>query len=124
MPLRHAETEEEEYTHDRIIQQVRGKIQHLRTKYPSRVPTLVFRACATIPDLERHKYLVPCSITLGQFVYVIRQRLGLGSYECLHITTRDNTLPSLHLIMTQVHKTHAEKEGFLILYYHREKVFG
>ena len=38
-----------------------------------------------IPDIDKKKYLVPCDLTVGQFVYVIRKRIKLKPEKALFI---------------------------------------
>jgi SpoVK/Ycf46/Vps4 family AAA+-type ATPase len=57
-----------------------GEAERLRAKYPGRVPVFVFRATGSrdIPDLVKHKFLVPTTMTLGGFTYTIRKELHLA----------------------------------------------
>ena len=54
-----------------------AEAERIRRKYPDRIPIICERAGENIPDLDRKKYLVPSDLTMGQFVYVIRQRMKL-----------------------------------------------
>ena len=57
----------------------------IRSKYPDRVPCIVEKAeKSDIPNIDKKKFLVPCDLTIGQFVYVIRKRIRLR-YLCLLI---------------------------------------
>ena len=48
-------------------------------KYPDRIPIIVERCSNdnTTELINKNKYLAPSSLTVGQFVYVIRKRLVL-----------------------------------------------
>ena len=50
----------------------------ITAKYIDRVPIVVeAKPNANLADLDKHKYLVPKEMTVGQFLYVIRKRLKL-----------------------------------------------
>lgn len=46
-----------------------------------------------IDDIDKKKYLVPCDLTVGQFVYVIRKRIKLQPEKGIFIFV-NNVLPS------------------------------
>ena len=48
-------------------------------KYDDRVPIIVEKNInSDVPDLDKHKYLVPKDVTFGQFIYVLRRRIKLN----------------------------------------------
>ena len=51
----------------------------IREKYPERIPVIVekSKSCQELPDIDKHKFLVPKDLTMGQFIYVIRKRIKL-----------------------------------------------
>ena len=60
----------------------------VRTKYPDRIPIIVNRsdsAGVDVPYIDKHKFLVPSDLTMGQFQYVIRKRLTLTPDKALFI---------------------------------------
>jgi GABA(A) receptor-associated protein len=46
----------------------------LRFKYPDRIP-IVIKPNKNTPELDKHKYLVPGDINIGEFVNIIRKRI-------------------------------------------------
>ena len=77
------------------------------------------------PDIDKHKYLVPYNITIGQFMYVIRRRIQLPSGVALFLFIGDNkTILPTHTLMEQVYNQFKNKDGFLYIMYSRENVFG
>ena len=74
-------------------------------KYPDKIPVIVERAPnnTSIPDIDKHKYLVPADITVGQFLFVIRKRIKLAPEQALFLFV-NNHLPSTSALMSTVYK--------------------
>ena len=54
--------------------QRREEANRIRLKYPDRVPVVVRRdprAPASLPQIDKTKYLVPSTMSCGEFLYVI-----------------------------------------------------
>ena len=93
-------------------------------KYPERVPVIVEKApTARLTNIDKNKYLVPCDLTVGQFIYIIRKRLLLKQQEALFIFI-NNTLPPASGMMSTVYEQHKDKDGFLYIVYSGENTFG
>ena len=44
-------------------------------KYKDRIPIIVLKhKSCELPTIDKHKYLVPKDMTMGQFTYIIRKR--------------------------------------------------
>jgi len=96
----------------------------IRDKFPGRVPVIVerFRG-ADIPDIDKHKFLCPSNITVGQFCYIIRRRMTLPPEKALFLFV-NNTLPLQSVLMGQLYAEHVENDGFLYISYTGESTFG
>jgi GABA(A) receptor-associated protein len=94
-------------------------------KYPDRVP-VICEKCKyhrDLPDIDKNKYLVPCDMSLGQFMYVIRKRMPLLSEEALFFII-GNTISSSSLSMAQLYEYHKDPDGYLYIQYTKENTFG
>ena len=80
-------------------------------------------ARSEIPDIDNKKYLVPGDLTVGQFVYVIRERIKLEPEKAIFIFV-NNTLPPTAALMSQIYKEQADPDGFLYVTYSGESPFG
>jgi len=103
-----------------------AEAKRLLLKYPERVPVLIFRAKdSDVAELDKHKYLVPQDLTVGQFQIVIRRRLGGGlrAEQALFLSV-NNTLPPMAQIMMVLYKEHRNEDGFLMMEYSGENTFG
>ena len=98
----------------------------IRTKYPDRVPIILERSTScrsSIPDIDKHKFLVPRDITVGQFLFVIRKRIKLDSKAALFIFI-DNKIPSTSSLIGSIYDTDKNKDLFLYVTYSGENTFG
>lgn len=95
-------------------------------QYPDRRPIICEKYkhnCNQLPNIDKHKYLVPFDLTLGQFIYVIRKRLNLKSEEAIFLFVSNNVLPSSYII-GHIYDTYKDTDGFLYIKYAKENVFG
>jgi len=69
------------------------------------------------------RYLVPCDLTVGQFVYVIRKRIKLSPDKAIFIFI-DNVLPPTAALMSSIYDENKDEDGFLYVTYSGETTFG
>ena len=56
--------------------------ERIKEKYADRIPVIVERTSSSnLPELDKHKFLVPNTLTVGQFLYVIRKRIKLEHFQ-------------------------------------------
>jgi GABA(A) receptor-associated protein len=93
-------------------------------RHPDRVPIIVeAKPNANLPDLDKHKYLVPKEMTVGQFLYVIRKRLKLKSEQAIFVFV-DNKMPSTSELITTLYERSKNEDGFMYILYSGENTFG
>tara|TARA_Y100000389_G_C17426878_1_gene500088 strand:+ start:1458 stop:1811 length:354 start_codon:yes stop_codon:yes gene_type:complete len=101
-----------------------NECNRLINKYPNRIPVIVTKSKdSKIPDIDKNKFLVPSDQTIGQMVYVIRNRIKLSQEKALFIFV-NNILPPTGEILAEVYKNHKDTDGFLYITYACENVFG
>lgn len=104
---------------DRRIEAIR-----IMEKYPNRIPVIVERVKNTnINPIDKHKFLVPCELTVGQFAYIIRKRVKLKPEDAIFLFV-NNTLPPTSSLMSSIYEEHKDQDLFLYLCYSGESVFG
>ena len=97
---------------------------NIRLKYPDRVPVICERAeRSVVADIDKKKYLVPLDLTIGQFIYVIRNRIKLPSEEALFVFI-DNIMPPTATLMSEIYEEKKDADGFLYITYSGENTFG
>lgn len=94
-------------------------------KYPDRKPIICEKSkkAGNLPDIDKKKYLVPDDLTLGQFIFVVRQRLKLKAEEGLFLFINNKFMPVTSMI-GQIYSQERDADGFLYIEYAKENVFG
>lgn len=93
-------------------------------KYPERIPVIVCRSSGCkLPEIDKHKFLVPQDLSLGQFVYVIRKRIKLESNEALFVLVNNTLMPSSKP-MSEIYEDCKSDDNFLYIEYSSENTFG
>ena len=96
----------------------------IKIKYPDRVPVIVEKVSSSnIPEVDKHKFLVPENLSISQFIYVIRKRINLSPEQAIFVFI-NNTIPPASSLMSQIYKEKADEDGFLYLEYSGENTFG
>ena len=94
--------------------------------YPDRLPIICERfekASSDCPFIDKKKYLIPNDLTVGQFMYVIRNRLQLPPEKALFLFI-DDTIPCTSQCLDLIYRLHKDKDGFLYISYTFENTFG
>ena len=94
-------------------------------KYPDRIPIIVER-CSNDTSTElinKNKYLAPSSLTVGQFVYVIRKRLVLPPEKAIFLFI-GGILPPTASLLGSIYDEHKDRDHFLYITYSGENTFG
>jgi len=94
-------------------------------KYADRIPIICEKAFnrSDLPSLDKSKYLVPLDYTLGQFMFIIRQRMHLKSEEALYFIIA-NSFYSSSTMIGVLYDLHKDPDGFLYIMYAKENTFG
>ena len=113
------------YRDNHSVYQRRQEAGNIRAKYPDRIPTIVEKSLGSdVPQVDKQKYLVPCDLTAGQFMYVIRKRMKMSPERALFIFV-NNTIPRQTDLMSTLYEHHKdEQDGFLYVTYAGENTFG
>jgi len=93
-------------------------------KYPDRIPIICERnKRSQMPQIDKHKYLVPLDITFGQFIYVIRKRLRLEAEKAIFLFVK-GIIPPCNATLHEYYHHYKDEDGFLYITYSSENVFG
>ncbi len=106
------------------LEQRKTESQRIMSRYPGRIPIIVNKAKHTdVPDLDKHKFITPAELTVGQFIYIVRRRLEMPPEKSLFLFV-NNTLPTTSTLMSQLYEYHKAEDGFLYMIYAGESTFG
>ena len=105
------------------LEQRQKESSRMRVKYPDRVPIILERSNNSVPDVDKHKYLIPIEMMGSEFLYVIQQRLKLTAEQTIFIFSQNNLI---HLgdAFSTIYKYFKDEDGFLYLSYSLENTFG
>ena len=94
-------------------------------KYPDRIPIIVERCSNdnTTELINKNKYLAPSSLTVGQFVYVIRKRLVLPPEKAIFLFI-GGILPPTASLLGSIYDEYKDRDNFLYITYSGENTFG
>jgi GABA(A) receptor-associated protein len=110
------------------LEKRKSESDRIKIKYPDKIPIIVekYREGSnkdTLPMLDKHKYLSPGDITVGQFIFAIRKRMKLKSEQSLFMFIGDKLPPSSKLL-SQAYKENSDEDGFLYCIVFGENSFG
>ncbi len=95
-------------------------------KYPGRVPVVVerSRSSSALPPIDKPKFLAPKELTVGQFLFVIKNRLHCSSEQAMYLLANDTTLMNASSRMDAAFAQYRDDDGFLYVAYAMENTFG
>lgn len=114
------------YRESKTFQQRLNESTSMKEKYPDRVCVICEKSARSgdIPTIDKVKYLVPNTITVGQFMFTIRKRLNIDSGKCIFFFINENYLPPTSAIMIDLYAKYKNEDGLLYFTYATENTFG
>ena len=100
---------------------------NIMTKHSDRIPIICEKLAGDnhLPDIDKHKYLVPRDLTVGEFMCVIRNRIRLQPGDALFLFVGEfNNIPPSNMVMISIYDQYKNTDGFLYITYSRENTFG
>lgn len=96
----------------------------LHARHPNRIPIILSQNKKTLlPKLLKRKFLVPKSLTIGQFMFSVRKRMKLKPEIGVFMFVRNTIAPNTQDIGT-VHEKYKSQDGFLYMIIAGENTFG
>ena len=108
---------------ERPFEQRRAEFLKIIASRPEYTAVILERRGRHTPVIDKQKFLVPKSLTCGQFLYVIRKRMSIGREQSLFLLSSSVTLASQELV-GDVAAKRADEDGFLYIAYCVENTFG
>jgi GABA(A) receptor-associated protein len=95
-------------------------------KYPDRIPVIVKKKAGSgnTPEIDKHKFLVPVDLTMGQLMFVIRKRIKLHPEKALFLFVEQSIVCNTELVSTVYNRSQDLDDGFLHVVYSCENTFG
>jgi GABA(A) receptor-associated protein len=94
-------------------------------QYTNKIPIICEKSNSqsNLPEIDKIKYLVPIDFNVGQFIYIIRNRMKLRSEEALFLIIGNNIFSS-STMLGPLYDCYKDKDGFLYIQYCKENTFG
>lgn len=94
-------------------------------KYPDRVPVIVDTNdnSSFNEKLDKHKFVVPDTLSVSEFVIIIRKRLRIDSSKAIFVFC-GNTILVGTMLIRHIYDQYKEEDGFLYLIYKAESTYG
>merc|ERR1740130_323494 len=107
--------------------------QHMMKQYPDRIPVLCERALrSTLPQNKSKKFLVPGTMLIGEFKYIIFKELHkntgdagvIDSDQTVYLFVSNGISPLISSPMSEIYEKHKDQDGFLYVKYSAENTLG
>jgi GABA(A) receptor-associated protein len=100
-------------------------INEIMVRHPDRAPIIVTRnPNSTAPELDKHKYLVPMDLTIGQFLFVIRKRMSLPPSRALFLFIDGDLINNSEHVGLVYERHRSNKDKCLHIVYSCESTLG
>lgn len=102
----------------------KNEASRVARQHPERCSVIVGRIDgANVPEIDKHKFLVPRDLTVGQFSHVIRRRIDVRAETALFMFC-GKILPSASATIGETHDRYKDHDEFLYMSYASENTFG
>lgn len=111
-------------THSLVERRIAAK--KVLDKYPDRVPVIIEASTDLNPEMKSVKFLIYSDITMSEFIYIIRNRIGKSLHpgQAIFLFTERNTLPPSSEMMNHIYEDHKNEDGMLYLKLDLETTYG
>jgi len=104
--------------------------KRILAKYPDRIPVVCEKAArSSLPDIDKKKFLVPGTMLVGEFKYIIHKHLNqqgtsmIASDQTVYLFF-NNTSPKTGALMSEIYDLHKASDQFLYVSYSAENTLG
>lgn len=106
------------------IQLREGELERIQKNYPDKIPIFITKSSKdSLPDIRKHKFLVPSHFTMAEFQLTIRKWLVLTPEQAIFIFI-GNSLPMSGRTVGELYNDHKGPDGVLRVSYASENTFG
>mmetsp|Transcript_49027 Transcript_49027/g.142097 ORF Transcript_49027/g.142097 Transcript_49027/m.142097 type:complete len:126 (-) Transcript_49027:199-576(-) len=107
-----------------------AEARRILAKYPDRIPVICEKALRSdLPDIEKKKFLVPGTMLVGEFKYIIHKHINqtasasIASDQTIYLFV-NSTSPKTGALMSEVYDQYKSDDGFLYITYSAENTLG
>ena len=110
------------YKKDNSLEKRKQFAENLISKYVDKIPIIV-EYDDTVIKLDKCKFLIPDTFSMGQLMIFIKSKVSLHSKEAIFIFINGNLMPASYLVR-DVYDTHKDEDNFLYISINIENTFG
>lgn len=116
------------FIHRYTFRERHSECLRIMNNYPDRIPIICEKQITgtsvnSLRLLDKVKYLVPQTMTVVEFIFVIKKRLRMRPIESLFFMSNGIML-SGNSYLQDIYERHKSTDGFLYIVYTEENVFG
>merc|ERR1712187_279128 len=107
-----------------------AEAKRILAKYPDRVPVICEKAPrSNLPDIDKKKFLVPGTMLVGEFKYIIHKHLDqtgnekIAADQTIYLFVNGSS-PKTGALMSEVYDQYKSEDGFLYVAYSAENTLG
>lgn len=97
--------------------------RHVLDKYPNRIPVIVSTGDGIEKKIDKYKYLVPNTLTLGEFQFILSKKFYITHGDALFYLVNNNIFP-LSTSMQNLYLKEKDSDNFLKIHVVKENTFG
>ena len=90
-------------------------------KYQQHVPIII--ECKKGINIDKHKFVITKSITIGQVLYIIKKRIDILPQQAIFLICNNILLMNTDII-ENVYNKYKDEDGFLYIFITLENTFG
>jgi GABA(A) receptor-associated protein len=95
----------------------------ITSKYKNKVPIIINECSDELKDRVNRKMLLQKEITVGNYMYLLRNKFNIKSEESI-VMFINGKIPVSTMLMGYLYEIHKDKDGFLYISILKENVFG
>ena len=110
---------------DKTIEERLKESKKVFEKYPDRLCIYIEKSekCKLVNNLEKNKYIIPNTISVAEFIVIIRKRINITSEQGIFFFVNNITI-SGNTLMLDIYNKHKAEDNFLYITYSGENCFG
>ena len=106
------------------VEQRTKECERVVTLHPDRLPVICERGNLEIQAIDKKKFLVPRTLTVGEFLYILRKKIKLRPEQALYISINNCIMPAASQSLDALYSLYRDTDGFLYITYYGENTFG
>lgn len=116
---------DDDYRKTHTFEKRRNASAAVRRAHPDRVPVVCQRSAeSALEPAKKSRYLVPRTLTVQQFLFIVRKHAKLTPEQAIFLFTANKTLASGSTTIGELDENMRNEDGFVYIFYTDENTFG